>query len=90
MFVEVKGHKTFVNLNGHEFDPAKPSILFVHGAAMEQSVWAAQSRYFAFRGYNSLAVNLPGHGPASSPNKSEGEASTTIAGYGEWVVEKRG
>ena len=87
MFVEVKGHKTFVNLNGHEFDSEKPSIVFVHGAAMEQSVWAAQSRYFAYHGYNSLAVNLPGHGPSSSPNKSEGEAPTTISAYGEWIVD---
>ena len=87
MFVEVKGQKTFVNLNGHEFDSSKPSIVFVHGAAMEQSVWAAQSRYFAFRGYNSLALNLPGHGPSSSPNKSEGDVPTTIPAYADWVVD---
>ena len=87
MFVEVKGHKTFVNLNGQTFDPAKPSIVFVHGAAMEQSAWAAQARYFAYHDYNSLYVNLPAHGPVGSPNQSAGEAPTTIAAYGDWVVD---
>jgi pimeloyl-ACP methyl ester carboxylesterase len=86
MFVEVKGHNTFVNLNGRTFDPALPSIVFVHGAAMEQSVWAAQARYFAYHDYNSLAVNMPAHGPDGSPNKSAGEAPNTIPGYADWII----
>ena len=77
MFYEINGNKTFVNLNGKAFDATKPSIVFVHGAAMEQSVWAAQARYFAFHGYNALALNLPGHGPDGSPNKSEGTAPSS-------------
>ena len=39
-----------------------PTLLLVHGAANDHSVWALQSRYFAHHGWNVLAVDLPGHG----------------------------
>ena len=38
------------------------TVVFVHGAANDHSVWAWQSRYFAHHGFNVLAVDLPGHG----------------------------
>jgi pimeloyl-ACP methyl ester carboxylesterase len=46
---------------------AQPTIVFVHGAANDHSVWSLQSRYFAYHGYNVLAVDLPGHGKSGGP-----------------------
>ena len=42
-------------------------------------VWVLQTRYFAFRGYSVLAVDLPGHGLSS------GESLKTIEEMGNWV-----
>ena len=42
--------------------PRRPTILFVHGAGMDHSVWPLQARHFAYRGWNALAPDLPGHG----------------------------
>ena len=57
----------------------RDTIVFVHGAAMDHSVWAHQSRYFAYHGYNVLAPDLPGH------NLSGGALLDEIAGMGEWL-----
>jgi pimeloyl-ACP methyl ester carboxylesterase len=62
------------------FDAAKPTILFLHGAANDHSVWQLQARYFAYHGYNAIAVDLPGHG------KSAGEAKASIGDYARWVL----
>ena len=37
-------------------------ILFIHGAGMDHTVWASQKRYFAYKGYTTLSIDLPGHG----------------------------
>lgn len=37
-------------------------VLLVHGAGMDHTVWALQGRHLAFRGFEALAVDLPGHG----------------------------
>ncbi len=62
------------------FDRARPTIVFVHGAANDHSVWALQSRYFAHHGYNVLAVDLPGHG------RSGGEALASIEAIADWLA----
>ena len=68
----VQQQPAFVYTGGKEFDAAKPSIIFIHGAANDHSVWTLQARYFAHHGFNVLAVDLPGHG------KSFGVAKTTV------------
>jgi len=45
--------------------PAKPAIVFLHGALNDHSVWSHQSDALAARGYTVLAPDLPGHGPDS-------------------------
>ena len=50
------------------------TVMFIHGAANDHSVWALQSRYFAYHGWNVLAVDLPGHGKSSEPLLSTIEA----------------
>ncbi len=47
---------------GRGFAPERPSLLLLHGAGMDHTVWAFQGRALAFHGYNALAPDLPGHG----------------------------
>jgi pimeloyl-ACP methyl ester carboxylesterase len=60
---------------------AQRTVVFVHGAANDHSVWTLQSRYFAHHGFNVLAVDLPGHG------KTPGTPFTAIADYSAWLVQ---
>ena len=62
------------------FNPAQRTAVFIHGAANDHSVWALQSRYFAWHGWNVLAVDLPGHG------QSEGPVCTSIEALTDWVA----
>ena len=47
MRIEIKGTSTYAYTGSRAFDPALPTVVFVHGAAHDHSVWALQSRYFA-------------------------------------------
>lgn len=81
MEVQLHGAGVFLADYGKGFDAARPTILFVHGAGMDHSVWPLQARHFAYRGWNSLAVDLPGHG------RSEGALLTTIPAMADWLRE---
>ena len=39
-----------------------PLIVFIHGAGCDKTFWALLNRYYYFKGYSTLAINLPGHG----------------------------
>ena len=80
MIVEVNGQDAFLFTNGRDFDPDQATILFVHGAGMDHSVWTLQARYFAHHGANAVAVDLPGHG------RSQGEALPSIEAMADWVA----
>lgn len=62
MIITVKNTEIFINTGGQEFDASKPTVILVHGAGMDHSVWGQQTRYIAHHGFNALAVDLPGHG----------------------------
>jgi pimeloyl-ACP methyl ester carboxylesterase len=79
MELTVDGAPVFLADHGKGFDPARPTIVFVHGAGMDHSVWPLQSRHFAYRGWNALAVDLPGHG------RSGGELRGSIAALADWL-----
>ena len=76
----VQQQPAYVYTGGKPFDAAKPSVVFIHGAANDHCVWVYQARYFAHRGWNAMAVDLPGHG------QSFGEAKESIAAYADWIV----
>jgi pimeloyl-ACP methyl ester carboxylesterase len=76
---EVEGKRAFAYTAAHELDPAKPSVVFVHGAGLDHSSFALQSRYFGYHGRNVLALDLPGHG------RSEGPPLTTIGAMADWI-----
>lgn len=55
-------------------------MMFVHGAANDHGVFALQSRYFAWHGWNVLALDLPGHG------RSDGPALASVAAIADWLA----
>ncbi|MFN0183215.1 MAG: alpha/beta fold hydrolase, partial [Aquabacterium sp.] len=67
MEATVAGRKAFAYTAAHAIDPAKPAIVFIHGAGLDHSWWGLQSRYFGYHGRNVLAVDLPGHGRSEGP-----------------------
>ncbi len=79
MELQVDGKRVFVATQGRALDPARPSILFVHGVGLDHSIWTLPMRHFARHGRNVLALDLPGHG------RSAGPALTTIEALAEWL-----
>ena len=75
----VQQKPAYVYTGGKPFDAARPTVVFIHGAANDHSVWTYQARYFAHHGWNAMAVDLPGHG------RSFGDAKTSIAAYADWL-----
>lgn len=73
--------RVFAATGGREFNPKLPTISFVHGAAMDHTVWTFFARYFARAGHNVLAFDLPGHG------RSAAAPIPTIPGYAQWLMQ---
>ncbi len=44
----VDGDAVFAATGGQPFERERPSIVFGHGAGMDHTVWALQTRYFAY------------------------------------------
>lgn len=76
----VNGAKTYCYTGGKPFDPAKPTVVFIHGVLNDHSVWILQSRYLANHGWNVLAVDLPGH------CRSAGEAPETVEQAADFIA----
>ena len=76
----VDGCQAFAYTGARALESRLPTLLFVHGAANDHSVWALQSRYFAHHGRNVLAVDLPGHG------RSAGAPLDNIAALADWLM----
>ena len=79
MNLTVQGKGAFAYAAAHEYDAAKRTIVFIHGAGLDHSGWGLQSRYFGYHGYNVLALDLPAHG------RSDGPALATIGDMADWV-----
>ena len=80
MRVEVQGRSACVYTGGRAFDPALPTVLMIHGAQQDHSIWGLQSRYLAHHGYGVLAPDLPGHG------RSEGPPCPSVESMAQWVI----
>jgi pimeloyl-ACP methyl ester carboxylesterase len=76
----VQGYPAYCYTGGRTFDPAQRTIIFIHGAAMDHSVWQWQSRYFAHHGFSVLAPDFPMHG------RSPGVARKQVASMADWIA----
>jgi len=80
MELSVNGYRVYGYGGARAFVAAQRTVVFIHGAAHDHSVWAWQSRYFAHHGFNVLAVDLPGHG------RSGGRALPTVEAIVDWIA----
>jgi pimeloyl-ACP methyl ester carboxylesterase len=80
VLIQLAGSPAFIATGGAAFAPERPGMVLIHGAGLDHSVWALQSRWLAHHGRGVLAVDRPGHG------KSGGAPLPTIAAMADWVV----
>jgi pimeloyl-ACP methyl ester carboxylesterase len=80
VILDVEGRAAYCYTGGRPFEPARPAVVFIHGAQNDHSVWILQTRYFAHHGFNVLAVDLPGHG------RSKGPAKASIEEMAAWIL----
>ncbi|AKM29131.1 alpha/beta hydrolase [Pandoraea faecigallinarum] len=81
MNFDIAGNNVYAYTAGKAIHPAQPTVVFLHGAQHDHSVWGLQSRYLAHHGMNVLALDLPGH------HRSTGAPLKTIAGMADLAVE---
>ncbi len=76
----IDGYAVYGATGGRSHESGRPLALLVHGAGLNHTVWALQSRWLAFHGWNVLALDLPGHG------RSEGPLLQSIGALADWVA----
>ncbi|WP_087724727.1 alpha/beta fold hydrolase [Pandoraea sp. PE-S2T-3] len=80
MNFNVAGNTVYAYTAGKPIQPSQPTVVFLHGAQHDHSVWGLQSRYLANHGMNVLALDLPGH------HRSSGAPLTSIGALADWVA----
>jgi len=76
----VDGQRVFAGTGGRAFDDSLPTVVLLHGAGMNHTVWALQARALAHHGRNVLAIDFPGHGDSAGP------ALETIENLADWLL----
>ena len=79
MHYEINGDRIYANTGGVDHKKERPTIVFIHGAGMDHTIWVLFNRFFARFAFNTFAVDLPGHG------YSEGKPLSTIEEMAEWL-----
>ena len=80
METRIDGRMVRCATGGRSLDGDEPSVVLVHGAGGNRTVWQLQTRWIAHHGYRAAAVDLPGHGG------SDGPAPGSIAEMGAWLA----
>ena len=79
MYFDVNGSRAFASTGGKTFDNTKPVVVFLHGSGLDHTFWSLQSRFFAFRKYSVLCLDMPGH------SHSDGPPLKTIEEMADWL-----
>lgn len=79
--IEFESRRAAYQHGGVDWQDGQRTVVFLHGAGMDHTVWQQQSRALAHGGYNVAAVDLPGHGESEDLPGIE-----NIADYADWVV----
>ena len=80
MKLQVDGREAYCYTGGKPFDPALPTVVFIHGAMNDHGNFTLLARWFAHHGWAVLAPDLPGH------MRSAGPALTSIAAMADWLL----
>ncbi len=75
----INQQQVFCSTAGQAIDPDRESVVFVHGAGQDHSIWVLAGRYFARHNRNVLSVDLPGHG------RSQGNPLQSITEMVDWL-----
>lgn len=70
----VNSQSVFFSTGTQQLRDNRPWVVFIHGAAMDHTVWTHPARFFARHGYNVVAPDLPGHGRSDGPLLSDVES----------------
>ena len=79
MIIELNNKKVFASDAGKIFEKEKHTIILLHGSGLTHIVWSLTEQYLSNKGYNILAIDLPGHG------NSEGPSLKSIEEIAEWL-----
>ena len=79
MELKVEGRRVHAATGGRPFEAGKPTVVFLHGAGCDHTVWQLPARWFAWHGSSVLALDLPGHG------RSEGPTLSSVRELAAWV-----
>ena len=80
MNLNLAEHPCYYYTGARSLEPGRPTVVFIHGAGHDHSVWTLQTRYFASHGWNVVAPDLPGHGCSGGP------ALASIEAPADWVL----
>lgn len=69
-----------VYTGGRPFDGRQPTVVFIHGALHDHSVWTLLARWYANHGHGVLAPDLPGHA------RSEGPPLDSVEALADWLL----
>ncbi len=81
MYATVNNLKTFYSVGNGAIAKDQPSVIFLHGAGMDHTVWVLPARYFARHHYNFFSLDFPGNG------RSEGPPLKTVEALSDWLAE---
>lgn len=81
MKVIAGGFPAYAYTGGVAYDPGRPAVLLLHGAALDHSTWQWQARYLAHHGYAVVAPDYPGHG------RSPGAARASVESLADWAAD---
>ncbi len=80
MRIQVNQQTVFVGTGSGQHTSQKRTVVFLHGAGMDHSVWLMPARYFARQGFNVVAPDFPAHGG------SDGQALTSVDAMADWLT----
>lgn len=79
MNIQLDGNTMFVGQGGVDWQPERKTLVLLHGAGMDRTVWVLLARYFARHGFNVVTPDLPGHGA------SGGEPLTSVDAQADFL-----
>jgi pimeloyl-ACP methyl ester carboxylesterase len=80
MKLQVQGREAYAYTGGKPFDAALPTLVLIHGAVNDHSVWTLLARWFAHHGWGVLAPDLPGHMRSARP------ALASVEAMADWTL----
>jgi pimeloyl-ACP methyl ester carboxylesterase len=81
VLITVNNAPLYAYTAGKAFRPELPTVVLIHGALHDHSVWGLQSRYLANHQFNVLAIDLPGHCKSGGPAPTSVEqAAASVVG----------